>query len=84
MFHVKHDRKYAVYVEYLNDDGHWKKYGDNNHHVTKQTRYFYTSMNEAADVAEMVFTLWRKKEYVQMVDFVHVWEVGNDDNCASY
>lgn len=84
MFHVKHDRKYAVYVEYLNDNGVWRTYGDNNHYVTKHTRYYYTSMNEAAEVAEAVFTLWRKKEYVQMVDFVHVWEVGNDDNCASY
>lgn len=84
MFHVKHERKYSIYVQYINSYGYWKEHGNNNHTLCRDSKYFYTSLRDADKVAEVVLDVFRKKPYVQTVDFVHVYEVGNDDNCASW
>lgn len=84
MFHVKHDRKYSVHVRYIGSDGWEHQRGDNNHYLTRSSIFHWSASEDAREVAEEVFVHWRKKPYVQMVTFVHVWEVGNDDNCASY
>lgn len=84
MFHVKHQKKYSVHVRYIGSDGWEHMKGDNNHYLTRSSMFFWSDSAVAAEVAEEVFRHWRSKPYVQMVTYVHVWEVANDDNSASY
>lgn len=77
-------RKYSVYAQFINTDGRWREYGNNTHVTCRDTKYFFTSAEDAEDVLRMFMGVFRRREYVQTVDFVHVYEVGNDDNCASW
>lgn len=73
-----------MYVQFINTDGYWRSYGDNTHASSRDSRYFFTSLEDAEDVVRMVKKQFERKTYVQIVDFVHVYEVGADDNCASW
>ena len=77
-------RKYSVYVQYINCAGYWKEFGNNTHASCRDSKYFFTSVEDAADVLEMFKEIFSRKTYVQFIDFVHVYEVGADDNCASW